>query len=136
MSVWDEEPDSLRMFYDLAVAEALRHDDIQAYLSLNRAEINASALRGIMREDAVADAVLDGEVRYEQLWHLGRRLDRSPTEIAYVVSLLLDDLRAVPDFDEQWSLAPRGLVALFNEEHAPGTELSRATLLHARLALE
>lgn len=59
-----------------------------------------------------------------------------PTEIAYVVSLLLDDLRAVPDFDEQWSPAPRGLVALFNEEHAPGTELSRATLLHARLALE
>ncbi|WP_327343466.1 hypothetical protein [Streptomyces europaeiscabiei] len=80
MSVWDEEPDSLRMFYDLAVAEALRHDDIRACLSLNRAEINASALRGIMREDAVADSVLDGEVRYERLWHLGRRLDRSRAE--------------------------------------------------------
>lgn len=77
MSVWDEEPDSLRMFYDLAVAEALKHEDIQTYLSLNRAEINASALRGVMREDAVANAVLDDEERYDRLWRLGQRLDRS-----------------------------------------------------------
>ncbi|MER6161196.1 P-loop NTPase fold protein [Streptomyces sp. NPDC001868] len=80
MSVWDEEPDSLRMFYDLAVAEALRHEDIQTYLSLNRAEINASALRGIMREDTVANAVLDDEERYDRLWRLAQRLDRSRAE--------------------------------------------------------
>lgn len=59
-----------------------------------------------------------------------------PTEVAYVTSLLLDDLRAVPDFGEQWASAPRGLVTLFNEEHPPGTELSRAALLHARLTSE
>lgn len=59
-----------------------------------------------------------------------------PTEVAYVTSLLLDDLRAVPDFGEQWASAPRGLVALFNEEHPPSVELSRAALLHARLASE
>ncbi|WP_159056184.1 P-loop NTPase fold protein [Streptomyces scabiei] len=86
MSVWDEEPDCLRLFYDLAVAEALRNEDIQAYLALGRPEIDASALRRVMREDGVADAVLDGETRYERLWRLGHRLDSSRAEFRTVAA--------------------------------------------------
>ncbi|MDX2695342.1 P-loop NTPase fold protein [Streptomyces ipomoeae] len=86
MSVWDEEPDCVRTFYDLAVEQALKHDDIRAYLSLNRQEITKSALREVMREDAVADAVLDREERYERLWRLGQRLDRSHAELRTAVA--------------------------------------------------
>ncbi|MFF9034901.1 P-loop NTPase fold protein [Streptomyces sp. NPDC014892] len=80
MGVWDEEPDSVREFYGRAVERALKHEDIQTYLSLNRPEIDATALRAVMHEDTVVDTVLDREGQYERLWRLGERLDRSRTE--------------------------------------------------------
>lgn len=87
MGVWDEEPDSVREFYGRAVGRALKHEDIQAYLSLNRPEIDAAALRSAMYEDATVDAVLDGEGQYERLWRLGERLDRSRIEIRAAAAL-------------------------------------------------
>ncbi|MEE1763893.1 P-loop NTPase fold protein [Streptomyces sp. SP18BB07] len=80
MNVWDEEPDCVREFYRRAVGRALRHEDIRAYLSLNRPEISGPALRAAMLGDAVTDAVLDEDEQYEGLWRLGQRLDRSRVE--------------------------------------------------------
>ncbi|AZM57323.1 hypothetical protein DMA15_36165 [Streptomyces sp. WAC 01529] len=47
-------------------------------------------------------------------------------------NLLLDDLGATPNLREHWN-APKGLTALLNEDHKQGTELTRGTLLHARM---
>ncbi|MFC1436052.1 hypothetical protein ACEZDB_36005 [Streptacidiphilus sp. N1-3] len=57
--------------------------------------------------------------------------DASPQEAPAVVNTLLDDLAAVVD-PHRWD-APEGLVALFDQDHKHGTELTRATLLHARM---
>jgi len=57
--------------------------------------------------------------------------DSSPQEAPAVVNALLDDLAAVVD-PRHWN-APDGLVALFDQDHKHGTELSRSTLLHARM---
>ncbi|MGW3185441.1 hypothetical protein ACWDD9_39845 [Kitasatospora sp. NPDC001119] len=56
-----------------------------------------------------------------------------PTEAAHVVNQLLDDPARPVSLRDHWSKAPAGLTALFNEEHKQGTELTRATLLHARM---
>ncbi|MET8624672.1 hypothetical protein ABZW30_13100 [Kitasatospora sp. NPDC004669] len=56
-----------------------------------------------------------------------------PTEAAYVVNQLLDNLATPISLRDHWSKAPAGLTALFNEKHKQGTELTRATLLHARM---
>ncbi|WP_406307989.1 hypothetical protein [Streptomyces griseoaurantiacus] len=67
----------------------------------------------------------------EHLWYGDGWGDR-PTEAATVIHQLLDDLAADIDLSEHWN-APRGLTNLLNEKHRPGTELSRAALLHARM---
>lgn len=56
-----------------------------------------------------------------------------PTEAAHVINLLLDDIGADIDLNEHYKQAPKGLTALLNQDHPRGTELSRATLLHARM---
>ncbi|MCY0922829.1 hypothetical protein OS965_32595 [Streptomyces sp. H27-G5] len=55
-----------------------------------------------------------------------------PSEAAAVTDQLLDNLSATVDLHHHYE-APKGLTALFNEEHREGTELTRATLLHARM---
>ncbi|MFG3105111.1 hypothetical protein ACGFZL_31975 [Streptomyces sp. NPDC048182] len=67
----------------------------------------------------------------ERLWWGDGWGDR-PSEAATVINLLLDDLGAVPNLREHWN-APKGLTALLNEDHKQGTELTRSTLLHARM---
>ncbi|MFF3404442.1 hypothetical protein ACFYW6_39335 [Streptomyces sp. NPDC002659] len=47
---------------------------------------------------------------------------------------LLDDLDATMNLREHRKV-PKGLTALFNEEHKRGSELARSTLLHARMTL-
>ncbi|AXU16848.1 hypothetical protein [Streptomyces clavuligerus] len=54
------------------------------------------------------------------------------SEAASVVDQLLNDLGATVDLHKHWD-APKGLTALFNEEHKQGAELTRAALLHARM---
>ncbi|WP_316779721.1 hypothetical protein [Streptomyces sasae] len=67
----------------------------------------------------------------EHLWWGNGWGDR-PSEAAAVSDALLGDLGATVDLHGHWK-APKGLTALFNEEHKQGTELSRSTLLHARM---
>ncbi|MFI5945575.1 hypothetical protein ACIBCB_35760 [Streptomyces uncialis] len=67
----------------------------------------------------------------EHLWWGHGGGDR-PSEAAAVVDQLLDGLGATVDLRKHWD-APKGLTALFNEEHKRGAELTRATLLHARM---
>ncbi|MFE1190121.1 hypothetical protein [[Kitasatospora] papulosa] len=67
----------------------------------------------------------------EHLWWGNGYGDR-PSEAATVINLLLDDLGATPNLREHWN-APKGLTALLNEDHKQGTELTRSTLLHARM---
>ncbi|MEV6586963.1 hypothetical protein [Streptomyces acidicola] len=55
-----------------------------------------------------------------------------PSQAAAVVDQLLDDLGATVDLHQHYN-APKGLTALFNEEHKKGAELNRAALLHARM---
>ncbi|MFJ4192090.1 hypothetical protein [Kitasatospora sp. NPDC089509] len=68
----------------------------------------------------------------EHLWWGDGWGDR-PTEAAHVVNQLLDDLTRPVSLRYHWDNAPAGLTALFNEEHKQGTEVTRATLLHARM---
>lgn len=67
----------------------------------------------------------------EHLWWGDGYGDR-PSEAATVINALLDDLGATPNLREHWN-APKGLTALLNEDHKQGTELTRSTLLHARM---
>ncbi|MCX5166252.1 hypothetical protein OOK39_45285 [Streptomyces sp. NBC_00264] len=67
----------------------------------------------------------------EHLWWGDGGGDRA-SEAAAVVDQLLDDLGATVDLHKHWD-APKGLTALFNEEHKQGAELTRAALLHARM---
>ncbi|WJV51763.1 hypothetical protein [Streptomyces flavofungini] len=67
----------------------------------------------------------------EHLWWGDGWGDR-PSEAATVVDALLDDLGATINLREHWN-APKGLTKLFNEEHQHGAELTRSTLLHARM---
>ncbi|MFE5519828.1 hypothetical protein ACFQ9Q_19195 [Streptomyces virginiae] len=67
----------------------------------------------------------------EHLWWGDGWGDR-PSEAAAVVNQLLDDLGTTINLRQHYK-APKGLTALFNEEHKLGTELTRATLLHARM---
>lgn len=67
----------------------------------------------------------------EHLWWGNGGGDR-PSEAAMVVDALLDDLGATVNLREHWK-APKGLTALFNESHRRGAELTRSTLLHARM---
>ncbi|MFE4336735.1 hypothetical protein ACFRQM_47620 [Streptomyces sp. NPDC056831] len=67
----------------------------------------------------------------EHLWWGNGWGDR-PSEAATVVDALLDDLGATLNLREHWK-APKGLTALFNEDHKQATELTRSTLLHARM---
>ncbi|MFG2961606.1 hypothetical protein ACGF5O_48840 [Streptomyces sp. NPDC048291] len=68
---------------------------------------------------------------HEHLWWGDGWGDR-PSEAALVTDALLDDLGTAVDLREHWK-APEGLTALFDEQHKQGTELSRSTLLHARM---
>lgn len=68
----------------------------------------------------------------EHLWWGDGWGDR-PSEAAAVVDQLLDDLGATVDLHQHYN-APKGLTALFNEEHKKGAELTRAALLHARMS--
>ncbi|WP_241269265.1 hypothetical protein [Streptomyces chrestomyceticus] len=67
----------------------------------------------------------------EHLWWDNGWGDRA-SEAATVIDTLLDDLGAAVDLREHFN-APKGLVALFNEEHKQGTELNRSPLLQARM---
>ncbi|MEV6727100.1 hypothetical protein AB0M94_40050 [Streptomyces xanthochromogenes] len=67
----------------------------------------------------------------EHLWWGDGCGDR-PSEAATVINLLLDDLGGTLNLREHYN-APKGLTALFNEDHKQGTELTRSTLLHARM---
>ncbi|MCX5078879.1 hypothetical protein OHA84_37360 (plasmid) [Streptomyces sp. NBC_00513] len=67
----------------------------------------------------------------EHLWWGDGWGDR-PSEAASVVNQLLDRLDTTLHLDEHWK-APKGLIDLFNENHDEGAELSRATLLQARM---
>ncbi|KIF05672.1 hypothetical protein PL81_12035 [Streptomyces sp. RSD-27] len=67
----------------------------------------------------------------EHLWWGDGYGDR-PSEAAAVIDVLLGDLGATVNLREHWK-APKGLTALFNEEHKQGSELTRAALLHARM---
>ncbi|OMI91380.1 hypothetical protein BSZ07_00285 [Streptomyces sp. M1013] len=55
-----------------------------------------------------------------------------PTEAAWVISQLLDDLGTEVTLDEHWRHAPSGLWRLLNQSHKYGAELPRATLEDAR----
>ncbi|MFD7163733.1 hypothetical protein [Streptomyces violascens] len=68
----------------------------------------------------------------EHLWWGDGWGDR-PSEAAAVIDTLLNDLGTTVNLDQHWK-APKGLVALFNEEHKQGAELTRSTLLHARMS--
>ncbi|WP_406385162.1 hypothetical protein [Streptomyces sp. NBC_01618] len=60
----------------------------------------------------------------EHLWWGDGGGDRAG-EAAAVVDQLPDDLGATVDLHQHWR-APKGLTALFNEEHKKGAELTRA----------
>ncbi|MEU2440203.1 hypothetical protein ABZ595_29095 [Streptomyces rubradiris] len=94
-------------------------------------------LASVVLHDTVWVITSDGHVHpapctpTEHLWWGDGWGDR-PSEVAAVVDQLLDDLGATVDLRKHWE-APKGLTALFNEEHKQGAELSRAALLHARM---
>ncbi|WP_331730220.1 hypothetical protein OHV05_35975 (plasmid) [Kitasatospora sp. NBC_00070] len=94
-------------------------------------------LASVVLDGTVWITTADGQVHpapctpNEHLWWGDGWGDR-PTEAAHVVNLLLDNLSAPITLRNHWQDAPAGLTALFSEEHKPGTELTRATLLRAR----
>ncbi|MER8193493.1 hypothetical protein ABTY00_05930 [Streptomyces microflavus] len=98
---------------------------------------NGAELASVVLHHTVWATTSDGYVHpapctpAEHLWWGDGWGDR-PTEAAAVVDQLLADLGATVNLRQHWD-APKGLTALFNEEHHEGTELSRATLLHARM---
>ncbi len=55
-----------------------------------------------------------------------------PSEAAAVIDALLDNLGATVSLRKHWQ-APKGLTALFGQEHKHGTQLSRSALLYARM---
>ncbi len=55
------------------------------------------------------------------------------SEAATVIDALLDDLGASVNPGEP-GRAPQGLIALFNQDHQHGAELTRGALLHARMS--
>ncbi|MGW5353392.1 hypothetical protein ACWERV_23135 [Streptomyces sp. NPDC004031] len=94
-------------------------------------------LASVVLHHAVWVTTSDGQVHpapctpFEHLWWGDGWGDRA-SEAAAVVDQLLDNLGAIVSLRQHWD-APKGLTALFNEEHPQGTELTRAALLHARM---
>ncbi|MFJ9777217.1 hypothetical protein ACIRVF_39300 [Kitasatospora sp. NPDC101157] len=95
-------------------------------------------LASVVLDDTVWITTTDGQIHPapctsgEHLWWGDGWGDR-PTEAAHVINQLLDDLAAPIGLDGHWSKAPAGLTRLLNKDHGHGTNLTRATLLHARM---
>ncbi|WP_438297251.1 hypothetical protein [Streptomyces sp. HUAS TT7] len=98
----------------------------------------SAELTTIVLQHTVWITTSDGQVhpapctQTEHLWWGDSRHDR-PSEAATVADALLDDLGATASLHEHWK-APRGLIALFTEEHEQGAELTRSRLLLARMS--
>lgn len=69
--------------------------------------------------------------RHDHLWW-GHGYGDRPTEAAWVISQLLDDLGAEISLADHWRQAPKGLTELLSRPHPPGTEISRSALELAR----
>jgi hypothetical protein len=107
------------------------------YAPLSLPAGGGAELASVVLHDTVWITTSDGQVHpapctpTEHLWWGDGCGDR-PSEASAVVDTLLDDLGGTVNLHEHWK-APKGLTVLFNEEHKHGAELTRATLLHARM---
>jgi hypothetical protein len=94
-------------------------------------------LKSVILEDTVWIQTTDDRIHPgpctpgEHLWWGPGGGDR-PTEAAWVISQLMDDLSTQVSLDDHWHHAPAGLRKLLNQTHAYGTELPRPVLDHAR----
>jgi hypothetical protein len=95
------------------------------------------ALESVILEDTVWVQTTDGQIHPgpctpgDRLWWGPGGGDR-PTEAAWVLSQLMDDISTRVSFANHWHHAPAGLTKLLNETRGYGTELPRALLEHAR----
>ncbi|MGW7072157.1 hypothetical protein ACWGII_25870 [Streptomyces sp. NPDC054855] len=94
-------------------------------------------LESVILEDTVWIQTTDGRIHPGPCTH-GAHLwwgpgggDR-PTEAAWVISQLMDDISTHVTLTDHWRHAPAGLTKLLNQTRAHGTELPRAELEHAR----
>ncbi len=80
--------------------------------------------------DESVEAVAAHRPGYHLWWgHGGGDL---PTEAAWVISQLMDDISTRVSLADHWDHAPAGLTKLLNKTRGYGTELPRAVLEHAR----
>ncbi|MFJ7990426.1 hypothetical protein [Streptomyces sp. NPDC096351] len=94
-------------------------------------------LKSVILDDTVWVSTTDGRIHpapctlHDHLWWGHGGGDR-PTEAAWVITQLMDDLNAEVTLANHWSHAPQGLTELLSRSHQPGTELSRSALELAR----
>ncbi|MFE3717572.1 hypothetical protein [Streptomyces cyaneofuscatus] len=108
-----------------------------AFLAPLRLPDQAAQLRSVILDDTVwvktdDDRIYPGPCTPdEHLWWGPGGGDR-PTEAAWVIAQLLDDISTEVSLADNWRHAPKGLTKLLNRAHEHGTELSRAELEQAR----
>ncbi|MFD9622109.1 hypothetical protein ACFWB2_33330 [Streptomyces virginiae] len=94
-------------------------------------------LRSVILNDTVWVSTTDRRIHPapctpgDHLWW-GYGAGDHPTEAAWVIAQLMDDLSAGVTLADHWSQAPKGLTKLLSRSHQPGTELSRTALELAR----
>ncbi|MFE7780060.1 hypothetical protein [Streptomyces nigrescens] len=120
-----------------AVRRRAHRQGMWIFLSPLRLPETGARLRSVVLDDTVWITTTDGRIHpgpctpSDHLWWGDGWGDR-PTEAAWVISQLLDNLSTKVSLRDHWDRAPRGLMHLLNHQHPYGTELSRAMLENAR----
>ncbi|QKZ17624.1 hypothetical protein [Streptomyces chartreusis] len=112
-------------------------DGTWVFLAPLRLPDQGAPLKSVILEDTVWIQTTDGRIHPgpctpgEHLWWGPGGGDR-PTEAAWVISQLMDDISTQVSLTDHWHHAPTGLRKLLNQTRRYGTELPRAVLEHAR----
>ncbi|MEW2626350.1 hypothetical protein [Streptomyces sp. NPDC048106] len=119
------------------VRKGSSRDGTWVFLAPLQLEDQGAQLESVILEDTVWVQTADGRIHPgpctpgDHLWWGPGGGDR-PTEAAWVISQLMDDISTRVSLADHWHHAPAGLTKLLNETRRYGTELPRAVLEHAR----
>ncbi|MFB7998774.1 hypothetical protein ACFC4G_38845 [Streptomyces sp. NPDC056002] len=120
-----------------AVRTRTLNGDEWIFLAPLRLPGRRAQLKSVILDDTVWVSTTDGRIYpaphppYEHLWWGYGAGDR-PTEAAWVIAQLLDDLSSHVTLADHWASAPQGLTKLLNHPHQSSTELPRSALELAR----
>ncbi|WP_129291812.1 hypothetical protein [Streptomyces sp. N1] len=119
------------------VRKGSSRDGAWVFLAPLQLSDQGAPLESVILEDSVWIQTTDGRIHpgpctaRDHLWWGPGGGDR-PTEAAWVISQLMDDISTRVSLANHWHHAPAGLTKLLNETRKYGTELPRAVLEHAR----